>query len=179
MFEAFMEDNSPFKKRLMLTVLLSVVSIGSTFFLSQMYTTKVNENNHLLAEYSAQSDWFRQFDYKDATKLYNMVLKPCKQNQIDTVQAEQLAILKDHNLSILSVKNEAPLEKPDKKIPLKYRKSTVSVSGSWNDIVSAINEFEKKNLVVITNANLSLNENKNAETQGLMKVTLEYNIYFA
>ena len=108
-----------------------------------------------------------------------MVLKPCKQDQIDTVQAEQLAILKDHNLSILSVKNEAPLEKPDKKIPLKYRKSTVSVSGNWNDIVSAINEFEKKNLVVITNANLSLNENKNAETQGLMKVTLEYNIYFA
>ena len=178
MFNAFMQDQSSFKKKLMFLVLLSVVSVGSSAFLSQIYTTKTEENEHLKAEYTAQSHWFQKFDYKDATKLYDMVLKPCKLSDLDSIQSEQLSLLKTHNLTILSVKNDAPLDKPDKKIPLKYRKSTVTLTGSWNDLTSALNEFEKNHLVVITNSSFSLDNDKSASASGLMKVTLEYNIYF-
>lgn len=178
MFNAFMQDQSSFKKKFMLTVLLSVASIGSSVFLSQVYTTKTGENEHLKAEYAAQSSWFQKFDYKDATKLYNMVLKPCKLSELDSIQSEQLSLLKTHNLTILSVKNDAPLDKPDKKIPLKYRKSTVTLTGSWNDLMAALNEFEKNHLVVITNSSFSLDNDKASSASGLMKATLEYNIYF-
>lgn len=46
MFNAFMQDQSPFKKKLMMMVLLSVVSVGSSVFLSQIYSTKIAENEH-------------------------------------------------------------------------------------------------------------------------------------
>lgn len=178
MFNAFMQDQSPFKKNLMMMVLLSVFSVASSVFLSPIYSTKIAENEHQKAEYTAQSNWFQKFDYKDATKLYNMVLKPCKLSDIDSVQSEQLSLLKTHNLAILSVKNDAPTDKPDKKIPVKYRKSTVVLTGTWNDLMSALHEFEKNHLVVITNSSFSLNDEKSSSASGLMKATLEYNIYF-
>ena len=187
MFSAFMADKSSFKTRLMATILLSVLSVGTSVYLSQLCAAKLAENNHQKAEFTSQSEWLKKFDYKDAVNLYKMVLKPCKLADLDKVQAEQLALLKEHKLTVVSVKNDALKDKPDKKLPLKYRKSTVTVLGSWNDIVAALSEFEKKNLVVVTNSSYELNNKKAAETgavadalppTGEMKATFEYNIYF-
>lgn len=193
MFNAFMADKSPFKTRLLMTVFLSLISVGASIYLSQLCATKLVENNRQKAEFTTQSEWLKKFDYKDATNLYKLVLKPCKLADIDKVQSEQLALLKEHKLTVLSVKNDALKDKPDKKIPLKYRKTTVSVSGSWNDIMAALSEFEKKNLVIITNSSFALNDKaptpaaSDSVTQGQstgqaasgeMKATLEYNIYF-
>ena len=177
MFSAFMKDSSPFKTKFMVLVLISIFSIGVSLFFSQLYATKLSSNNHLRAEYTAQSEWLSKFDSKEATDLYKMVLKPAKRADLDAIQSDQLAILNDHNLTIVSVKNAAPLEKPDKKIPIKYQKSTVKVTGNWNDIMAALSEFELKHLVVITNASFALDD-KSSGVSGQMKATLEYNIYF-
>lgn len=176
MFNAFMADKSPFKTRMVITVLLSLASIGASFCFSQLYMTQTAENDHLRAEYTAQSQWLTKFDYRDATNLYKMVLKPCKRADLDSVQADQTSILTNHNLTILSVKNDTPVDKPDKKTHLKYRKSTVHVAGQWNDIMSALSEFEKEHLVVITDYTIALNDQKNASEP--IKATLTYNVYF-
>lgn len=174
MFQAFMADTSHFKSRLVLCIFLSVLSLGASFYLFSMSKNQMIANNQKEAEYQAQASWLSKFDYQEANHLYQMVLKPALLKDLDSVQADQISILKKHHLQILSVKNAALSDKPDKKIPLKYRKSTVVLSGSWTDIMAALQEFETKHLVVITNSSFSSND---PNVPG-MKVTLDYHIYF-
>ena len=96
---------------------------------------------------------------------------------MDNVQKEQLDILKDHKLTVVSVKND----KGNDKGPLKARKTSVDLIGDWNDLNAALSDFEKKHFVVITNASVSADNSigaGNTGAQGLIKAKLDYNIYY-
>lgn len=84
--------------------------------------------------------------------------------------------MKDHKLTIVGVKND----KGNDKGPLKSRKTSVDLIGDWNDLNAALSDFEKKHFVVITNASVSTDNSNGANTgtQGLIKVKLDYNIYY-
>lgn len=109
--------------------------------------------------------------------LYKFILKPCKAADVDDIQKKQLDILKEHKLTVVSVKND----KGNDKGPLKARKTSVDLIGDWNDLNAALSDFEKKHFVVITNASVSTDNSNGASktgAQGLIKVKLDYNIYY-
>lgn len=166
---AFSEDKSKFKNRILVTALLSVVALASGIVLSSMFVTKTAENNALKSEYAAQNAWLQKFDYKDATNLYKLILKPCKEAELDKVSGEQLDILKNHKLSVVSIKNDVAAD--GSKSALKARKTSVDVVGDWPNIMAALNEFEKKHFVVITNADFTTEKT-------MVKAKLDYNIYY-
>lgn len=165
----FLEDKSGFKSKIFIVILIAFVSFLGSFILNTAYFDKVTQNNNLEAQYSSQSHWLQKFDFKDASALYAALLKPCKAADLDKIQNEQLGILQKNNLKILSVKNE-PAKKVKGKV-LSSQKSTVVVSGSWADLQQAIAEFEKVNLVIIVDANIT------TDKEGL-KAKLEYQTYY-
>ncbi|WP_444340324.1 hypothetical protein [Phascolarctobacterium succinatutens] len=64
---------------------------------------------------------------------------------------------------------------------MKARKTSVDLIGDWNDLNAALSDFEKKHFVVITNASVSTDNSNSASktgAQGLIKVKLDYNIYY-
>lgn len=173
---SFSGDKSNFKTRILLAGFLSVAALAGSVMLSSMFVSKMTENNKQASNFASQNVWLQKFDYKDATNLYKLILKPCKASDVDNVQKEQLDILKDHKLTVVGVKND----KGNDKGPLKSRKTSVDLIGDWNDLNAALSDFEKKHFVVITNASVSTDNfnGANTGTQGLIKVKLDYNIYY-
>ena len=172
MFEAFSKDKSSFKSFIFLTLLLvSLCFAGSMYFYNQ-YVVQVNENIKMKETYSAHTQWLQKFDYGNAVKLKEKMLKPCKVSEIERVQQEQLLLLQKHNLTVLSVKNG--VVKPDAKLvkgsTMKSVMTNIEVEGTWLDITAALNEFERSNLVVITRLNLS--------NELFIKAHIEYAIYY-
>ena len=126
----------------------------SAYTLNAMRVTQAAENNKLAATYQSQSTWLRQIDYEEMDALYVAILKPVKATEIDSVQEQQLDILRSHNLVIESVRNDND-KKQKKNAKIKSVLTQVTVQGSWDNIVAALNEFETKNLVVITELDMS------------------------
>ena len=164
-----LSDDKKFKTRIFATGLLAVIALAGGVLLSSMFVTKTAENNQLASEYNSQNAWLQKFDYKDATNLYKLILKPCKAEELDNVQKEQLDILKEHKLTIISVRNDSNTN--NDKGALKARKTSVDITGDWNNITAALNDFEKKHFVVITNSSFSTDK-------ALIKAKLDYNIYY-
>lgn len=167
---SFSEDKSKFKTKIFATALLSVFALASGIVLSSMFATKTVENNNLKAEYVSQNEWLKKFNYKDATNLYKLILKPCKEADLDKVSNEQLEILKSHKLSIVGIRNDAGSPSSEGK-SLKARKTSVDITGDWINLMAALNEFEKKHFVVITNADFSTDK-------AMVKAKLDYSIYY-
>lgn len=173
---SFSEDKSNFKTKIFLAVFLSVAALVSSVTLSSMFVSKMGENNKQASDFASQSAWLQKFDYKDATHLYKLILKPCKAADVDNVQKEQLDILKDHKLTIVNVKNDNGADKGS----LKARKTSVDIIGDWSNLNAALGDFEKNHFVVITNASISTDNSADAAmgAQGLIKAKLDYNIYY-
>lgn len=174
---SFSEDKSNFKTKIFLAGFLSVAALAGSVMLSSMFVSKMSENNKQASNFASQNVWLQKFDYKDATNLYKLILKPCKAADVDDIQKKQLDILKEHKLTVVSVKND----KGNDKGPLKARKTSVDLIGDWNDLNAALSDFEKKHFVVITNASVSTDNSNGASktgAQGLIKVKLDYNIYY-
>ena len=104
--------------------------------------------------------------------LYKAVLKPVKANQIDKVQQEQLDILRNHNIVVESVRNDND-KTNKKKAKLKSVTTKVTMQGNWDNLTAALNEFERRNLVVITELDIS----PDSKT-GLIEAKMGYNIYY-
>lgn len=175
MWKAFSEDTSDFKKKIAIYFLLSVLSVAAIFFLNGMRVAKVAENYKNEATFKAQSEWLRNFDFKEVAALQKAILKPVKAADVDKVQKEQLQILQNHGLVIAAVKNNEIKDKTKpQKSNIKSVESVVTVTGSWDNISAALNEFEHKNLVVITD--LSINP-ANKDTD-ILTARLSYATYF-
>lgn len=169
MLQAFLDDKSGFKGKVLIVILFSILALLASVFISTAFFNKTAQNHALAAQYTSQSAWLQKFDFKDASALYTALLKPCKAAELERVQAEQLDILQKNNLKILSVKNEAAKKVKGK--AYSSQQTTVTASGAWPDIQKAIAEFEKKNLVVIVDADIS------TDKEGI-KAKLAYQTYF-
>ena len=172
MFEAFSKDKSSFRSIMFLMLLfISFCFVGSMYFYKQ-YVAQTNENIKLKETYRIHTEWIQKFDYGSAVKLKERLLKPCKATEIERVQQEQLLLLQKHHLTVLSVKNSEVKQdtKLSKGTTMKSVKTSIMLEGTWADIIAALNEFEKSNLVVITKLNLF--------NDLFIKASIEYAIYY-
>lgn len=172
MFEAFSKDKSSFKSFIFCIVLLTFMCFGASYFILNQYTAQIGENGKLSSTYKANNEWLQKFDFGEAINLQKKLLKPCKLSEVEKVQQEQLLLLQKHNLTVLSVRNE-PVKLDAKKAKgatMKGVKTSVVVQGTWAEITAALNEFEKKHLVVITNLNLS--------NEAFLTAKLDYTTYY-
>ncbi len=172
MWNAFNADNSGFKQKIYIYILITLLAIGMAYVLNFMRATQAAENNKLAATYTAQSTWLNQIDYEEMDALYKAVLKPVKANQIEKVQSEQLEILRRHNLTVESVRNNND-KSNKKKAKIKSVSTEISMQGNWDNLIAALNEFETHNLVVITELDISPDKKT-----GLIEAKMGYNIYY-
>ena len=172
MWDAFSADTSGFKRKIYIYILITIMALAAAYGFNMMRSMKAAENIKLAATYTAQSDWLNQIDYDEMDALYKAVLKPVKANQIDKVQQEQLDILRNHNIVVESVRNDND-KTNKKKAKLKSVTTKVSMQGNWDNLTAALNEFEKRNLVVITELDIS----PDSKT-GLIEAKMGYNIYY-
>lgn len=171
MFNAFMSDKSGFKNIIVLLILLSFVVLGGAFMMLGRYNAIVAANDKSSANFKSQAAWLQKYDGSAVTEIEKAVLHPCKENEVDRVQKEQLQLLSSKGLTVTSVKKATIAKTKDNKSTLKGVKTSVTFEGSWENIVAALNEFEKqKSLVVITD--LSLN------SKDVISGRLDYVVYY-
>ena len=53
-----------------------------------------------------------------------------------------------------------------------FVQSSATVTGSWDDFIACLNEFEKEHLVIITDCKLS------NEKTGLIRADMRYRVYY-
>ena len=172
MFTAFGNDNSSFKKGIFAIVILMIMAFATSFFLFNRYVALANDNERLKATYVTNNQWIQKFDFGEAVRLQKSLLKPCNLLDVEKVQQDQLLLLQNHHLTVLSVKNEGIQQNSRlvKGKTMRFVKTSIVVQGTWADITAALNEFEKKHLVVITNINLS--------NESFLSAKIEYNTYY-
>lgn len=172
MFTAFGNDNSSFKKGIFAIVILMIMAFAASFFLFNRYVALANDNEKLKATYTTNNQWIQKFDFGEATRLQKSFLKPCKLMDVEKVQQDQLLLLQNHHLTVLSVKNQSIQlnSKLAKGKTMRSVKTSVVVQGNWSDLTVALNEFEKKHLVVISDINLS--------NDAFLTARIDYDTYY-
>ena len=172
MLEAFFKDKSGFKHGVILVVFLSLVLFGAIFVILGRYNNVVVASAKDNATFIAQSEWLKKYDSKIVEEIEKLILYPCKENEVDKIQKDQLNVFTKHGVTVTSVR-KANINKTSKasKAALKGAKTSVNFRGSWDDVLAVINEFEKqKTLVVITDLSLSMSDEINGR--------MDYVIYY-
>lgn len=170
MIKTFFNDNSGFKNRILFLIILTIIfTCGSVFFANQ-YAKKAEANNKLAAQYSAERKWLETFDEKTALSVNEKLLKPVTEDQLEKIQQQQLGIFEKNGVIVVSAQKSNVIS--DKKSKLKAIKVNANLVSSWNDIISALNEFETNNLVVITNLDMWVNKS------GSLSTDITYNIFY-
>ena len=169
MISAFLKDESSFKKKLLLLLAASLVLLGASYWLSSETQVLFAKHAGEAAQHELQKDWLEKFDLRKAREVYAKALRPCAFAEIGRVQSEQNAILEAHKLKIGDTRAIAATA--DKKAPAEFRSVTVEFSGSWDNLLSALEEFETKNLVAVTKLRIVPNR------EGSLSADMQYNIY--
>lgn len=167
MLSAFLADKTPFRRLILLISAVSLLSFGCSAVFYNQYLIQSQNNAKDEALYKAQSEWLQNFDRSTVINIEKSILRPVKLQDVDRVQQEQLDILAQSGLELISVKKESAT---DKKSKLKYVRTSVTVEGSWDAVTKALNAFERHNLVVITNLELTADEK--------LSCRMDYNIYY-
>lgn len=167
MLSAFLADKTPFRRLILLISAVSLLSFGCSAVFYNQYLIQSQNNAKDEALYKAQSEWLQNFDRSTVINIEKSILRPVKLQDVDRVQQEQLDILAQSGLELISVKKDSAT---DKKSKLKYVRTSVTVEGSWDAVTKALNAFERHNLVVITNLELTADEK--------LSCRMNYNIYY-
>lgn len=147
----FFNDSDVIRKRVLALLGFSFLFIIVNFFVINMALDLAKENKHQAAVFQQQSRWLGAFDGNRIDMLQKSILKPVNVKEVNRVQLEQMQILENNSLYIESVRNEAFKEPTGKKKQLaRSVKTSLVARGDWNGVVNALNEFEKRNFVVIT-----------------------------
>lgn len=167
MLSAFLADKTPFRRLILLISAVSLLSFGCSAVFYNQYLIQSQNNAKDEALYKAQSEWLQNFDRSTVINIEKSILRPVKLQNVDRVQQEQLDILAQSGLELISVRKDSAT---DKKSKLKYVRTSVTVEGSWEAVTKALNAFERHNLVVITNLELKSDEK--------ISCRMDYNIYY-
>ena len=167
MLSAFLADKTPFRRLILLISAVSLLSFGCSAVFYNQYLIQSQNNAKDEALYKAQSEWLQNFDRSTVINIEKSILRPVKLQNVDRVQQEQLDILAQSGLELISVKKDSAT---DKKSKLNYVRTSVTVEGSWEAVTKALNAFERHNLVVITNLELTADEK--------LSCRMDYNIYY-
>lgn len=169
MLQALSKDQSKFKNKIYILFSVFIITIITGITLNSYRVTIYTENQQLANKYNAEKEWIQQINYKELQSLNEDILKPVNKSDIDKVQQAQLSILRSNNLNIESIRNAELKNSKDKH---KFVKTTVKLTGTWENLITALNEFERKNLVVITDFKL------NQTDVGLLEADFTYNVYY-
>ena len=95
------------------------------------------------------------------------------------MQRGQVEKFRQHNLNLVNIQNGIVKPKVVKKAKknakerqLDFVQSSATVTGSWDDFIACLNEFEKEHLVIITDCKLS------NEKTGLIRADMRYRVYY-
>ena len=147
MLSAFLADKTPFRRLILLISAVSLLSFGCSAVFYNQYLIQSQNNAKDEALYKAQSEWLQNFDRSTVINIEKSILRPVKLQNVDRVQQEQLDILAQSGLELISVKKDSATDKKSK-----------------------LNAFERHNLVVITNLELTADEK--------LSCRMDYNIYY-
>lgn len=170
MFEAFLKDKSASRNIIVLCVVLGIVLLLGSFWNFKSYQKKSVNNINLANTYKSNYDWFSNFDFNKAEIISKSILRPCTADMVDKVRENQIVMLKKSGLNVDNIKNSNRLEK-NKEVNINYYKTSLEVSGTWEDFSKAMNHFEKEHFVIITGADIT-------EKNNMVHCRLEYNVYF-
>lgn len=168
----FFNDTDAIRKRVLALMGFSFLFIIVNFFVINMTIDLAKENKHQAAVFQQQSRWLGAFDGDRIAMLQKSILKPVDIKEVNRVQLEQIQILERNLLYVESVRNDSFKDQTGKKKQTTRSVRTSLVArGDWDGVVNALNEFEKKNFVVIT----ALDLERDGE-QVVMK--MEYQTYY-
>ena len=172
MLKVFINDTDIVKKRALFYICFGVLLFVINYFVISIALDVARENQHQSTIYKQQSEWLGNFNKQELESLHKSILKPVAINEVSRIQGEQLQILEENLLEVESVRNDSFKEQMEKKkSQVKAVKTSLVAKGSWENIVAALNAFEKKNLVVITGVDL-----ERVADQLVMK--MEYQTYY-
>lgn len=171
MIKAFFDDETGFPKKVFVSLFMAGVLIFASLTLINQYSSISLQNEKAKAQAVTKMDWLRHFDVTAADKLNKQILKPVTEKELEKVQKSQIQILKNNAVKVGSVRQDKP--QAINKTALKAVKYEVAVEAEWENLVTALNEFERSNLVVITGLDITPKS-----TSKNLNVNLEYNIYF-
>jgi hypothetical protein len=177
--EQFMADNSDFKKKIFVLVILIILAFFGWIFLNSCRIT-VTEQKVKAYELSQQQEaWLQNFDFEANQKLLSSTLDLVPLEEIEAVQRGQVEKFRQHNLNLVNIQNGIVKPKVVKKAKknakerqLDFVQSSATVTGSWDDFIACLNEFEKEHLVIITDCKLS------NEKTGLIRADMRYRVYY-
>lgn len=171
MIQEFIKDKSAWQKRVIGLIALIFVCIFAFLVLDSARMEMLASRNSAAAKAAQQSKWLEQFDYAENAQILETLLKPVKEEDIDIIQARQAEILRNAGLTLEKISNgdisKAKIEKR-----LGYVTSTADVNGSWDNLVTALNKFEKEALVVISDCKITAGKDSEVSAK------ISYNIYF-
>ena len=179
MIEQFMADNSDFKKKIFVLVILIILAFFGWIFLNSCRIT-VTEQKVKAYELSQQQEaWLQNFDFEANQKLLSSTLDLVPLEEIEAVQRGQVEKFRQHSLNLVNIQNGIVKPKVVKKAKknakerqLDFVQSSATVTGSWDDFIACLNEFEKEHLVIITDCKLS------NEKTGLIRADMRYRVYY-
>lgn len=174
-----MADNSDFKKKIFVLVILIILAFFGWIFLNS-YRITVTEQKVKAYELSQQQEaWLQNFDFEANQKLLSSTLDLVPLEEIEAVQRGQVEKFRQHNLNLVNIQNGIVKPKVVKKAKknakerqLDFVQSSATVTGSWDDFIACLNEFEKEHLVIITDCKLS------NEKTGLIRADMRYRVYY-
>lgn len=172
MFQAFIKDTDEIKQRAFQYISFGVVLFIANFFVISMALELAKDNKQQAAVYIQQTEWLAKYDGAEIDKIQKAILKPVEMKDVARVQLEQLQILENNSLEVESVRNDPFKERSGKnKSAARSVKTSLTARGGWGNIVSALNEFERHNFVVITGLDLESDSDQ-------MVMKMEYHTYY-
>ena len=172
MLESFFNDKSKFRTMVIVRLLFALLFLGGALYFIDMASDAMAENNRLAIRYQNEKNWLMNFKPVKISELINSIPKPAKEKDVENVQNKQLAILQKNNVTIINVRKDSVNHSAPKKGSLPFVKADLQLQSSWDNLVMALNELEKENLVVITDLQLS------GKDSGDVFTRMSYNIYY-
>ncbi|MBQ0066760.1 MAG: hypothetical protein KBS60_01040 [Phascolarctobacterium sp.] len=173
MLESFLNDKSKFRIMVIFRIVIGMIFLGTAFYFVSMASDTLLENNRLASNYQSEKNWLAKFKPAKLNAIIASVPKPAKEQEVEDVQNKQLALLQKHHVTILNVRKDSVSKgAAPKKGSLPFVKADLQLQSSWDNLVAALNELEKKNLVVITDLQLDSKDGESVFTR------MSYNIYY-
>ena len=175
MLKQYSEDKSLFRKNMDMALILIVVGLVAIYFLNSFRINMIESYSQKYEQSVANKNWLEEFDVSANKKLLNNMLKPAAYANVELVQQAQLDLIRKNRLTILNVnKGAAPAPGTGgKKKKIQFAETSVTLTGTWNDIVACLNEFEKNHLVVINNLHLGTNPRS-----GQIELQIKFRVFY-
>ncbi len=177
MIDQFIADKSDFKKKTILLLVLIFFSLFGWILLNNYRLDITQQKVKAFETSQQQAAWLEKFDYKANQEVLKHTLDLVPLKKVEEVQRTQLDIFRRHHLNLINIQNGEVKTKTGKKSKsskekqLNFVQSSATVTGSWDDLIACLNDFEQQHLVVITDCRIS------NEKTGLISAVLRYRIY--